>query len=86
VLVPQRDLLRLRKAGTEESELKLVPPAVSGPLTDEVAYLAAVVRGETRPEGLSSLEVNLIVTEILDAARQSAQTGKRINLRPSPSW
>jgi predicted dehydrogenase len=55
-------------------------------LTDEVAYLAAVVRGETRPEGLSSLEVNLIVTEILDAARQSAQTGKRIDLPSSPSW
>jgi predicted dehydrogenase len=86
VLVPQRDLLRLRKAGAEESELKLLPPPISGPFTDEVAYLAAVVRGELKPAGLSSLEVNLVVTEILDAARQSAQTGKRINLRPSPSW
>jgi predicted dehydrogenase len=86
VLVPQRDLLRLRKAGAEESELKLLPPPVSGPFTDEVAYLAAVVRGELKPAGLSSLEVNLIVTEILDAARQSAQTGKRIDLPSSPSW
>jgi predicted dehydrogenase len=86
VLVPQRDLLRLQKAGAEESELKLLPPPVSGPFTDEVAYLAAVVRGEIKPEGLSSLKVNLIVTEILDAARQSARTGKRIDLPSSPSW
>jgi len=42
--------------------------------------LAAVVRGEVQPSGLSSLEVNLIVTEILDAARESAATGKRIDL------
>jgi hypothetical protein len=31
-----------------------------------------VVRGEIRPSGLSSLKNNLIVTEILDAARRSA--------------
>ena len=85
VLVPQKDLLRVRKAGAEESELKLLPPPVPGPLTDEIAYLAAVVRGEIQPSGLSSLEVNLIVTEILDAARQSAQTGKRIDLPSGPS-
>ena len=86
VLVPQRDLLRVRKAGAEVSELKLVPPSVPGLFTDEVAYLAAVVRGEILPTGLSSLEFNLIVTEILDAARQSAQVGKRVDLPSSPSW
>jgi scyllo-inositol 2-dehydrogenase (NADP+) len=86
VLVPQRDLLRVRKAGAAESELKFFPPAVSSPFTDEIAYLAAVVRGEIKPAGLSSLELNLIVTEILDAARQSAQTGKRVELPSSPSW
>jgi predicted dehydrogenase len=86
VLVPQRDLLRVRKAGAEEGELKLLPPPAAGPLTDEISYLAAIVRGEVRPSGLSSLEVNLIVTEILDAARQSAKTGKRIDLPSSPPW
>ncbi len=86
VLVPQRDTLRLRKAGTEESELKLLPPPVSGPNSDEIAYLAAVVRGDVQPSGLSSLEVNLRVTEILDAARQSAQSGKRIDLPSEPPW
>ena len=86
VLVPQRNLLRVRKSGGEENEIKLLPPAMPGPMADEIAYLAAVVRGEVRPSGLSCLEVNLIVTEILDAARQSAQTGKRIDLPPNPPW
>jgi predicted dehydrogenase len=86
VLVPQRDLLRVRKAGAEESELKLLPPPAPSPLTDEISYLAAIVRGEVQPSGLSSLELNLIVTEILDAARQSARTGKRIDLPSSPPW
>jgi hypothetical protein len=45
-----------------------------------VSYLGAVVRGDIRPSGLSSLDVNLIVTEILDAARLSARTGKRVDL------
>jgi len=39
-----------------------------------------VVRGDRRPSGLSSLEVNLIATEILDAARESARTNNRVNL------
>jgi len=47
---------------------------------DEVAYLVSIVRGERKPDGLSSLENNLIVTEILDAARESARTGRTINL------
>ena len=86
VLVPQRDLLRVRKPGAPESELKLPPPSAPNPMTDEIAYLAAVVRGEVQPSGLSSLGVNLIVTEILDAARQSARTGQRIDLPASPPW
>lgn len=44
-----------------------------------VPYLEAVVRGEIEPEGLSSLENNMIVTEILDAARRSAQTGETVH-------
>ena len=47
---------------------------------DELAYFAAIVRGTTTPSGLSSLDNNLIVTEILDAARESARTGRTIRL------
>jgi hypothetical protein len=38
------------------------------------------VRGEVRPSGLSSLKNNLVVTEILDAARRSAATGSTVRL------
>jgi predicted dehydrogenase len=48
---------------------------------DPVSYLKAVVRGRLKPAGLSSLENNLIVTEILDAARRSAESGRTIYLK-----
>jgi len=47
---------------------------------DAIAYLTAVVRGRVTPSGLSGLANNLIVVEILDAARESAKTGKRVVL------
>jgi predicted dehydrogenase len=47
---------------------------------DEISYLAAVVRGRLTPSGLSSLANNMVVVEILDAARESARTGKRVVL------
>jgi predicted dehydrogenase len=48
---------------------------------DSISYLTAVVRGKLKPSGLSSLENNMIVTEILEAARESARTGKTIRLK-----
>jgi predicted dehydrogenase len=47
---------------------------------DSLAYLLAVVHG-MKPSGVSGLENNMIVTEILDAARESARTGKKVSLR-----
>ena len=47
---------------------------------DSISYLTAVARGRIKPSGLSSLENNLIVTEILTAARESVRTGKTIAL------
>jgi len=79
VLVPRGDTLRVRKPN--EAENQTTPPALSGPQADPLSYLAAVTRHEIKPAGLSSLAVNLVVTEILDAARKSARTGKRIELR-----
>ena len=53
---------------------------VATPDLRQMRYFAAVVRGEIRPSGLSSLGNNLVVTEILDAARRSAETGRRVIL------
>lgn len=56
--------------------------AANGPLLDGFAYLAALTRGEItmKPGDLSSLENNLTVVKILDAARESARTGMKITL------
>jgi predicted dehydrogenase len=78
VFVPRSDLLKVRKPGGQETQIAPVP--LSGPNADPLSNLAAVERREIKPSGLSSLEINLIVTEILDAARESARTGRRIDL------
>ena len=71
--------LRVRlPGGTEES---LSPDALPAGQQDSLSYLAAVVRGRIKPAGLSSLENNMIVTEILSAARESAETGKTVRLQ-----
>jgi len=77
-LTVRRAAVRFRLEGKEEAEVP--SPALAAPEDDPVRYLAAVARGEVRPSGLSSLENNLIVTEILDAARESAQTGRTVKL------
>jgi len=77
VFVPQPNLLRVQTAKTP-NETEIVPPPVTGANADPLSYLAAVVRREIKPTGLASLEVNMIVVEILDAAHESARTGKQI--------
>ena len=72
------NLLRVRRAGAkdeETAELRDLPADER----DSIAYLAAVVRGR-KPDGLSSLANNLVVSEILEAARESARTGKTVRL------
>jgi predicted dehydrogenase len=56
--------------------LELMPGAMRNPFF----YLTAVVRGEITPSpsDLSALENNLTVVDILDAARESARTGKAV--------
>jgi predicted dehydrogenase len=56
------------------------------PLPHEVSnvfpYLSAVVQGRIKPKmDLSSFEINQVVVEILEAARESAKTGKKIILK-----
>ena len=73
-----RGKLRLRLAGDQEESR--TPAALPPEEQDSISYLTAVVRGKRKPSGLSSLENNMIVTEILEAARESARTGQTIKL------
>ncbi len=76
-----RERMRLRLAGEKEESARTVEPPPP-PYDDPFAYFAAVVRGAADPRGsLSSLEMNMIVVEILDAARESARTGRRVTLQ-----
>lgn len=71
--------LRVRLPGGKEEDRK--PASLPPDEADSVSYLLAVARGRLTPSGRSSLENNLIVTEILAAARESAQSGRRVTLR-----
>ncbi len=73
--------LRVRRSSAE-TEVEQQAAARTTPYDDPFTYLAAVVRGTitVAPTDLSALENNLTVMEILDAAKRSAQTGKRVVL------
>lgn len=81
--VADREGLRLKPSPEAKESVVAVPPRPA-PYHDPFAYLAAVVRGEVKmaPTDLSALENNLLVVEILDAARRSAKEGRRIGLKP----
>jgi predicted dehydrogenase len=75
----RRDDLRVRRKGDDE-ERQQSAPALAAPYNDPISYLIAVVSGEIRPTGLSALDTNVVVVRILDAARESARTGRTIRL------
>jgi predicted dehydrogenase len=75
----RRDGLRVRRNG-ENQEQQQRAPSLAAPYDDPISYLIAVVSGNIKPMGLSALDTNITVVRILDAARQSAKTGKTINL------
>ena len=77
-----RSKMRTRYAG-EPAETTLKFPERQAPFDDPFALLAAVVKGEHSlpPYALSSLENNMIVVEILDAAKKSAKKGRAVRLK-----
>ena len=72
------DDVRERLANAQEKQILAQP--LPAPYNNSLAYFRAVIDGEIKPEGLSSLETNVTVTEILDAARRSAASRRTIQL------
>ena len=70
----------LRVALPNEPDHVVTPDARAADEHDSIAHLLAVARGKRKPNALSSLENNVIVTEILEAARESARTHQRVPL------
>jgi predicted dehydrogenase len=81
LLVPDRATVRLRRDESSPEESP-APPPLPPAARDPFACLASVVRGEVRvePTDLSALANNVTVARILDAARESARTGRTVPL------
>jgi glucose-fructose oxidoreductase len=77
------DGLRIRLPDEQEEHTEKAK-ALASPQDDSLNYLAAVLAHRLEPKGdLTSLDTNVAVVHILDAARQSARTGKAVPLAPA---
>jgi len=78
----KRDHVLVRRAG-EDKEREIAAKALPASYDHSLAMLRAVVLDGAEADGLSSLETNVTVTEILDAARRSAASGATVQLPAS---
>jgi predicted dehydrogenase len=75
-----RDRIEIWREGERQAQTTSAA-AVRPPFDDPLHYFAAVISGKISDEnGLSSLKTNVLVSEILDAARRSAQSGTTTRL------
>lgn len=86
IYADNKNTLRMRIAAGYDgyNEKVTTLPARPVPWNDPFSFFAAVIRKEVtvEPYDLSSLENNLVVMEILDAAIQSAKKKRTVTLRP----
>jgi glucose-fructose oxidoreductase len=72
--------IEVRKENEPEGRI-MKGEMLTAPYDDPLHYMIALLNGDIREgNSLSSLSNNMTVSEILDAARQSAQTGKTVSL------
>ena len=84
VITVASDGLRTRREH-ESAEETSTAPALPADQASSLAYLVAVLRGQIQAKGdLSALDTNVTVMQILDAARESARTGKTVTLSKLP--
>ena len=67
------------RAGREAREVPAppLPPERSEP----IAYMIHCIETKTEPEGMTSLDLNVGVMEIIDAAKESIRTGRAVALK-----
>lgn len=83
IIAANNTTMRLRNAATKVEQTQQVTAKDIAVYEDPFSYLADVLRGKIKVEkyGVYSLENNLAVVRILDAARESAKTGKTVMLK-----
>ena len=68
--------LRKGRADAQGVAIQPLPPERAEP----IAYMIHCIREKKAPEGLVELDINVGVNEIIEAAKQSAKTGKAVSL------
>lgn len=83
VIVTDKNKLRRMNRASKEEQSEFVTVKEVPVYTDPFAYFADVIHGKVKVPsfGLYSLENNVQVVRILDAARQSAKSGKTVVLK-----
>jgi scyllo-inositol 2-dehydrogenase (NADP+) len=76
-----RDRVEVQREGNKQPQITTSTP-LQPPYDDSLHYFAGIVRGQIPDddESLSSLHSNVIVSEILDAARRSAENRRTVTL------
>lgn len=82
VIAANKATMRLRNGAINEEQTIQVTSKDISVYEDPFSYLADVIRGKVTvaKNGLYSLDNNVTVVQILEAARESAKTGKTVNL------
>jgi predicted dehydrogenase len=84
VITEAADHLRVRFPG-DKAETEVTAPPLTGGEQNSLDYLADVLYGKIDPgHDLSSLPTNMIVVQILSAARESAKAGRTIPIKALP--
>ena len=74
----QNGKVELRKGRGEPKSVSLEPLAPER--AEPVAYMSNAIRNKKDVEGLTALEINVGVVEIIEAAKQSVKTGRAVPL------
>jgi predicted dehydrogenase len=79
--IDDSETIRYRLERKSPEQMMKIPPS-KAPFTDGFTFFASAIKGDTeiKSTDLSSPEVNLIVVEILEAAKESNKTGKAVLL------
>lgn len=83
VISENRSKMKVKSWNSKEEEHLEVNPEELGVYVDPFSYFADVIRGKIHMEeySLYSLDNNMLVAQILDAARQSASKGETVYLK-----
>jgi predicted dehydrogenase len=81
VFIDDKETIRYRLDEKSKEKVEKLPLSLA-PFSDPFTFFASAIKEEIKikPTDLSSPEINITVVEILEAARKSSKTGKKVKL------